>query len=193
MALSLDVLHVVVILLLARECQLGALVQLVCIALPRDIHHHEVLLIIGHAVHRVELDRRVAVDSCARLRLLTDALTADGQARHVASSLSTLMQARISHLLLDLSTVLNACCYSTESGALRIRLRVDVRRHRELLLAPILVRVHWSSQVGSVHRILGHLRVVDLTARSRHRVGTVRRLHLSAGLLSRSMLLTLDR
>ena len=56
-----DVLQVVVILFLARQRQLRALVQLVGVALTRYVHHDEVLLIsivtmvVLHAAHRVML------------------------------------------------------------------------------------------------------------------------------------------
>jgi len=47
------VLKMVLILLLAAESQLGALVQLVSIALPGNIHHYEVLakLVLVRVIH----------------------------------------------------------------------------------------------------------------------------------------------
>jgi hypothetical protein len=42
MTMNRYVLNVIVILLFAAECQLRALIKLVCISLPRNIHHDKV-------------------------------------------------------------------------------------------------------------------------------------------------------
>lgn len=53
MLMNRDVLKMVLILLLAAKCQLRALVQLVGIAFPGNVHHYEVLaqLVLVRVIH----------------------------------------------------------------------------------------------------------------------------------------------
>lgn len=53
MLMNRNVLEVVLVLLLATQGQLGALIQLVSVAFPRDVHHNEILtqLILVRVVH----------------------------------------------------------------------------------------------------------------------------------------------
>ena len=76
---------------------------------------------------------------------------------------------------------------ATEAGALGVRLRMNVRRHGERLLL-VLVRMERRLQAWHVLRVLRHLGVIDLAARSRLSLRTMSRLHLPVRLLSRGVL-----
>ena len=53
MLVNWNVLQVVLVLLLAAECKLSTLIQLICVALTRYVHHDEVLteLVLVRIVH----------------------------------------------------------------------------------------------------------------------------------------------
>lgn len=98
MLVKLNVLKMVLVLLLGRECQLGALVQLLSIALTRNGHHHVLLVT---CQHRLILHDAVVLSGGSILAVCRrDALAANRETLHIAAlGLGTRMQVTVRHLV----------------------------------------------------------------------------------------------
>ena len=179
-----NVLQVVVVLLFTAEGQLGAFVELVCVALARNAHHDKVFAaIVELPLYKLLRSRRfVRLHATWQhgtkvvLGLLADCLAPHRHASHWLARVLADFRALVdAHLLVQrwLRRGVLAChrrCNAPEPRPLRVRLSLDFRRQRKVTLLSSFFTHHRGPQADwlvSVAWVLVHLRVNVLSARSR--------------------------